>query len=411
MQRTMIAPGKDSKEVVRKDYKYEYLCALCQAIEDYTNSQEAQNANAYIYRRANLKYAIQRELFFSFLNNVALYDFYKKWKQNNLPARVEFKNELELSMAMLLCDNSLPKGSFAVKKDWARDLAGDLFSILRFLRNYPRGLFWNFKRIFKERENARVVIYAVDEKFVRFLKPMTDALSVPFAYLLLKNARLKKGLFEKKVPYIDYGGMYVHSIPQARSRELNDFVRLVEYFDHVYECLKASKPGCVVVIEGNAPANELINQAGKMLSIPVVCIQQGWATFIHTGFRNMSYTKFLIWGAGFAKLLEPLNPDQKFVPVGNYIIEQEFSQDLSIRLNGKKGVTFFLQAPGSVTTKESWDLFLALIQWTAGSFSQWPVLLREHPSYALPSDERDLLLKYSNVYLVPSQEFSLSAVL
>ena len=394
------------------DFSYEYLCAVSQAIEAYTLGKEANNAQAYAYRGVNLKRAIERGLFFTIINNIRLFNFYHQWKQNRLPAQVELNDASELSFALLLCGNALPKERFVVKTRMAQRLKHMLMPLCSLTKNNYRALCWQFIRLFDKGYNRpQVLIHCVHEKFIRFLRPVTSSLKVSFAYLIVKNTHVRNGLIEYQMPFIDFSNKHIEGTLGQMSDELRELGGFVYHFDHIYESLKAIKPGCVIITEGNAPENEMINQASKLLSIPVVCIQQGWAPVVHIGFRYMTYAKFLAWGDGFVKLLQPYNPDQKFISVGSYVVEQKPGCELSARLNGKKGVCFFLQLPSTIIIKEGWDIFLKLIQWTAQSYPQLPVMVREHPNHSMTKEEREALIRFDNVSMVPGKEFPLSTVL
>ena len=56
--------------------------------------------------------------------------------------------------------------------------------------------------------------------------------------------------------------------------------------------------------------------------ISCLCIQQGWSPIVHNGFRNMSFSAMLTWGEGFAELLRPHNPAQRFVVTGSPVFDR-----------------------------------------------------------------------------------------
>src|SRR5207245_2731811 len=80
---------------------------------------------------------------------------------------------------------------------------------------------------------------------------------------------------------------------------LANFGDVIESYDRFHDAVFHLRPACLVVVEGNAPQDETINQACAQLGIPTVCVQQGWSPVLHNGFRNMSYTRMTVWGQGF----------------------------------------------------------------------------------------------------------------
>jgi hypothetical protein len=146
------------------------------------------------------------------------------------------------------------------------------------------------------------------------------------------------------------------------------------------------------------------------LSIPVICIQQGWSPIIHNGFRNMSYTKMLVWGEGFKELLQPYNPHQKFVVTGSHIIDSLAPITRGSQYS-RKAVCFFLQGSSRLISNEHFDEFLQLVRWVANEFTELPILVREHPSCPLPIEEQAELVRFPNIRLMPPYDYSVADVL
>ena len=66
----------------------------------YTQSKEAEDPFAYLYRGVSLKYAAERDLYFRFVNDARLFDFYRQWKQKDIPGSIGFFSNLEIDMAL-----------------------------------------------------------------------------------------------------------------------------------------------------------------------------------------------------------------------------------------------------------------------------------------------------------------------
>lgn len=396
------------------DLRFEYIQGLCQAIEAFTRNTEANDPAAFEYRGANLKYAVERDLYFSFVNNIQLYTFFTQWMQNELPEVTELTTELERDLALYLSGGSIAPGRVRVRPLYRSHPRALLLRLLSWTWNWVLPLSLRFRPTpLPKGKETTVLIYVIHEKFVRYLRPVTDRLPVSFAYLLTANQNLKPFLVKQELPFIDSTGLFQPSIGRQFMGvlALADFRHLAIRYDQLYASLRYRKPECVVLAEGNAPQDEIVNQVCRQLSIPVVCLQQGWSPIVHNGFQNMSYTKMLVWGDGFAELLQPYNPNQKFVVVGNHITDSEAVTSRLSHTVGRKAICFFMQSPSAMITKESWNEFLKLVKWVASEFTETPIIVREHPSYPLVSHERAELVKFTNVRLTPPGDYSLAEVL
>ena len=392
------------------DLNFDYIQQLCQGIEDYTASKEAVHPQAFMYRGANLKYAVERALYFFAVDHKRLRFFFRQWTQQQIPKVVKFNTVVERDLAFFIANKEIELNRLKPK-----------YKTLYYLMNWQKDLI--FQRLFNNHRSLKsvqeeIVLFAVDhKKFVKFLEPIAKNLSVRYAYLLhprtgiksfSSSDNLQRYLIKNQLPFINCANNNIERQPK------NFFVYLplvANLYNYYYASLKEIQPKCIVVTEGNHIQDEIISQIGKQLSIPVICIQQGWSPIIHNGFRHMSYTKMLIWGQGFADLLQPFNPDQKFVVTGNHIVKFSQSVHSINQATTRKGISFFLQSPKKIGTPKTWNQFLELIKWTAKEFVEVPVLVREHPQFLLSSKERNRLQEYSNVKLVSPSSYSLAAVL
>ena len=386
---------------------FEYRCALCQAIESWTDNAEVNNPAAFKYRGANLKYAVERSLYFSFSKSEFLYSFFTQWMHEKLPETIAFSTKLERDLALYLYKKKLPPSRLRVHslaslhhlRSWTEHWARYL---LRQLHPSPE----------LDTKESKILIHVIHEKFVRYLQPITDCLPVPFNYLVYPSRKsLKPFLSQQGIPFIDSNGLGEFSTIYNPGKVLANFLPIIRYYDRLYASLSQLQPKCMLLVEGNSPPDEIINQVCLQLSIPVVCLQQGWSPIIHNGFRNMSYTKMLVWGEGFAELLQTYNPKQKFIVTGSHVISSELQVRQLSQAVDRKAISFFLQSPNDrLVTKNGWGKLIELIEWSASEFKEIPILVREHPIYPLPRKECMEILKFSNVRLVPPSDYSLVEV-
>ncbi len=398
---------------MKAELGFEYTEALCQAIEAYTRHMEGSNPGGFVYRGANLKYAVQRDLYFSFINNQQLYTLFTQCILGKPLNINEVPNELARNLAFyLLCGICLPPSCSQKRPPYQIQPVDLVRRLHRWIREWVHTLLSQSSAMpMPSEQEATILIHVIHEKFVRYLRPIMDCLPVPFAYLLALDLNLKPYLTQQGLPFIDCSGLPKLSARQQLRGVLTHFRHLTAYYDQFYASLTHLKPQCVILAEGNAPQDEIINQACQQLSIPVICFQQGWSPIVHNGFRNMSYTKMLVWGEGFSELLQPYNPDQKFAVVGSHVLEPRTIATRLSHVDGRKAVCCFLQAPTRLISQECWDEFLKLVKWVASEFAEIPILVREHPSYSLSSKECTELGKFPNIHLTPPGDYSLAEIL
>jgi len=242
-----------------------------------------------------------------------------------------------------------------------------------------------------------VLFHVVHPKFAEYLKPVTDKFPGQYAYLVTIDKGLA-GMFEQMgLPHVD---------PQCGSSSVTAafvkgpllyFVNLIDAVDTMYSAISSMKPKCVVVVEGNASLDVVTSEVCKLFSIPVLCIQQGWSPYVHSGFRNMSFANMFVWGRGFVKLLAGYNPQQHFTVVGNHAIYRSVIQTVQGPHSGR-AISFFLQAPCALLSKAGYEQFVDLIASCAASHPNVRMLVREHPSYPLPVGLRARLSVHVNVH-------------
>jgi len=400
------------------DLGFEYTQAVCRAVELYTHAMEAKNPAAFEYRGANLKYAVERLLYFAFVNNEPQYAMFSACRQGGLSENVEVPTELERDMALHLCGPDLPSGRVRVKpperareEGLLRRIGGKIGRSLGAILDKGDASTVRLSGA----AGPAVLIYVIQEKFARYLLPVTDRFTVPFAYLLNVNlATLNRDL---EPFFLKQGLRYIKSLdsgPPATARHvreaLSNFYHLTEWYDQVYSDLARIGPECLLLVEGNAPQDAVIHQACVQLSIPVVCVQQGWSPIVHNGFRNMSYTKMLVWGDGFMDILRPFNPEQNFVVTGSHVVD--FEEPVGrVSQSNRRAICFFMQGVSRLISKEHRNEFLRLVKLVAAEFSDTPVLVREHPSYSLGIEEQADLARFPNIHLTPPKEYPMSEVL
>ncbi len=162
------------------------------------------------------------------------------------------------------------------------------------------------------------------------------------------------------------------------------------------------QPSGILVVEGNHHQFESLAIIGKNKSVPVICIQQGWPSILHTRFKNMQYSHFLSWGKQFSSMYKNENPKPQFISTG-YPFEVK-------NCKNRNAISFFLQAPVLISTSKNYNELLELAFFCASQFPKMEILIREHPEYALPKYFAKQISLHTNIILVSPKNHSLSEI-
>jgi hypothetical protein len=376
---------------------------VCQAIEDFTAASISWDRSSFRLRGADLRYVVERHLFFAVVADASLYRHFVTAERDG---RIGDSGSLS-AMAGLVAPFVVAGTPMISAR---RKTIGQRF--LRFL--YRRHGQASSRSELPRGGNPKVLFLAIHPKFVRYLRPIADALPTATAFLTIDDPYTFGWLRSEGLPRvrIDLTAESVEltksPVPVGRyTYEADPFDYFAIRFNAIRRAVKKLGPECIVLPEGNAPVGELVNQVAKTLSIPTVCVQQGWAPVVHPGFRNMSFTCMCVWGEGFKEILARYNPDQHFAVTGNHMVTRIQQTDA---LN-RRAVSFFLQKGHHLMTPVAWREMLRLISWTASTFPESEVLVREHPSAPLTESEVAEIARSPNVQMVPAEHMTLDAVL
>jgi hypothetical protein len=257
-------------------------------------------------------------------------------------------------------------------------------------------------------ERCEVLFYGRSTRFVRYLAPLAPAFAGRHAFVVPAGAHdVQAALDAEGKPFLSAPAAHAGLRPPGAL-----IGRYASYLGFLADGMEAAllrlRPRVVVLAEGNSPDDEVINQVGRKLGIPVVCIQQGWSPIFHPGFCNLSYDSMLVWGQGFADLLKPTNPHQKFIPTGNFALTSGFRPPLTKPL----GVLFFHQdldrGLGGVIGSQ---MNIALAERIARARPDVPVYFRPHPLVPLDSASKRQLTRWPNVIIQKAADVSLDQAL
>ena len=377
-----------------------YTLQLCEAIERFTAAAAAQDPAGWHYDGADLRYAVERQLYFELINDPLLYECFARGASAGSDGRA---GRLSRS-ARLLAPYLLGRRSAAARPPVLSRVRSAIASAMQRSRSAAAPVM----RSEGIAAGARPVLFLVIQpKFVEFLSPVAAAAGLPYAFLAVHDARLPGYLAERSLPRIA-----AEVPPKARARAnlasaMADFPELALTYDAMLAAIERFQPRLIVLPEGNAPIYEVANRAGRARGVPVLCIQQGWSPIVHSGFRNMTYTRMCVWGEGFAELLRSYNPGQHFAVTGNHLVRLRPPADALKR----QGIGFFLQKGSRLISDEGWRACLELIRWSARQFPESEMRVREHPSTPLSAEERRSIAGFPNVTIMAPATHKLDDVL
>lgn len=358
----------------------EYMTDVCSAVEKYTKFQIERDRKAFIYRGMNLRYAIERALYIHCINSRTLYQHYINNKHKIIKSSTPKLNKRDLEIWRIIENKSKTHTQYIDNaKQLVESSARRLIELSRI----------NVKKAdqFHKCESKDILFQINNIKFARYLKPITDKLTVDsFAYLTLLNKKLERQLNQEGYQVINYSLVPNISERIFCSGSLSLFMPLLREVDILLQAINKIRPKCVVVVEGNSSMDAITSEVCRVFGIPCLCIQQGWSPFIHNGFRNMRYTEMFVWGKRFAELLKPYNPEQKFTITGSHAVSRRAVEELEIERK-RKVISFFLQAPGPLISKSNFADFLNLIVDVSTEQLDTTFIVRPHPNYPLPDQE------------------------
>ena len=383
------------------DVGYAFSVALSTAIEQATTAFAREDPTAFRYRGTDLRHAVERALFIGLVNNGSLCDAYA---EQRVPEAVEgLGSLLERAVARVLLSPERGAGSerprsrrLATRALWHARARSETNPAQAFATSGP-------------------VAFVLDHaKFLPFVEPVRRRLGPRHDVIVSLVPELTRAATQADVDHVSLDGVAGRP-PAARAVGIGllGAVSLLGLFDALLDVLVARRPRCVIMVEGMSPGDEVANRAAHALGIPTLCLQQGWAPDVHVGFRNMSYDAMSVWGQGFADLLAPSNPAQRFVPIGNFSLTAEPGTDraeLAGKLDGRPAVAFFLQTRTTIMRREHEEALLALIERVTQRLPRAAILVREHPAWPVDGDARSAF-EDSGIILVDPGRFSLLAVL
>lgn len=148
----------------------------------------------------------------------------------------------------------------------------------------------------------------------------------------------------------------------------------------IFTTLNLLKPSKLICNDGCQTQYMIAAEYCRDANIPSICIQQGWPSFLHQGFRNWPYSDFISWGSGFSSLLKMKNRKTNFI-AGGYPYEIN-SMPLDLRF----GIGFFLQDKILLASERTIEIMSQAIHLSAMMYPDAIIYVRRHPLCRMNDD-------------------------
>jgi hypothetical protein len=374
---------------------YKYWIDLVDSIEKYTTNKVNKNKNHFYYDGLDFTAAFERSLYFEIFGNTRIY--------NNCIIAIKSTDNI------MYVDSLLQKEIFLVMlKNYKVKLEVRLsnknrLKIFIYRNKYFINAFLKLrnKDFIGDNTLASSAFVIIHHKFIRYLTPIFNELKNS-VFIICDDFLNSIELCKKN----NYHYIVLNQNAQLARKAHNDIVGLTIQYETIKSAISKIKPKNIIIPEGNSPLNELFNLVTKKeKKIKTICIQQGWSPVVHNGFRKMNYDLFLTWGGEFSNILSRYNKEQKFLVVGNHILDLQKNEVV------KNYISFFPQGVDSVITQKDSDDFFELAIYIANKYNNLQVIIREHPSTPIDTNMKSKLINIKNIKFMNSDKYALSAVL
>jgi hypothetical protein len=370
-------------DTANQNTRSNYLELLTAAIESFTNGLIKETPRAFYLSNCNLQAAAERDFFFKEIGNECLWEALEE-------KRKSVGGDLPQCLLAAYKRVGMRDGLLSSMRQFS-------FSILRVLKITVENLNSPWKRSYTPK-TGMIAVFVNHAKFLTLAELVFSDSEVEIVYV---GPFPRPNDFVSRFEFVNLNN-YART-PRFLCRPLSLCPSVVNFFDRSTQFFKEFEPRAAVAFEGNSPNDSIVSQIAKQAGIPSVCIQQGWSPTVHSGFRNLSFDKMLIWGSGFEEILKPFNPGQKFEVTGSPFVETCAPR----RLDSIRAIGFFLQSESPLISKVAREDFWSLLMMSAREFPAITHYVRPHPGAPLSEKETALLKDLQNVKVTQPARISL----
>src|SRR3989304_1263547 len=110
---------------------YEYIVSLCKAIGKFTEQEESRNPSIFVYKRSNLRFALERALYFNYANSNYFFDTFTERRVGDRSKKIVVGDETEQKLISLLC--AINEADISIREiNWIKRLQNMIRYIVRY---------------------------------------------------------------------------------------------------------------------------------------------------------------------------------------------------------------------------------------------------------------------------------------
>ena len=264
------------------------------------------------------------------------------------------------------------------------------------LRYFYHRLFYK-----SQKSKADYFVFITNKKFFSFIKPIQEALEQngkKVEFLLWdKNDSGQNNTKKKHLPKTDFPAFWKKGYFQ-----FHEFTSLIDRANGFLSLLKNKK---LILIEGDLESHHILGLLGKKNQFGTYCLQWGFfgKTATKTGWKNMPFDKFLVWGDFFAENFKVYNPKLNIVSCGHPSLK-----DFEITKKGKV-ILFAVQKQFGehITTQDVLD-FIHFATKTASQMPDYKIIVRSHPDFEILETIKQEYHSIANIVWHDYKNFSLN---
>ena len=227
-------------------------------------------------------------------------------------------------------------------------------------------------------ESAQLIISVENNKYIKYTTELVAALRA-------------KGVDVKYYIWDDAGASSnpVGRLPEVRSQPLWwtkvywKAALACWFIDAARGAIKHYRPKKILVIEGDSYQHHIFGHYGMQGELQCYCLQWGYVgtSVPKIGWRNMPYTKFLVWGSFFRDRFEVHNKETDIIEVGHPTLTNTEEPT-------SKVILFAVQSEMlPFITNDHISKFVHLAIKTASEIPNITVRIRTHPNHPIEDKE------------------------
>ena len=199
------------------------------------------------------------------------------------------------------------------------------------------------------------------------------------------------------LPIVDFPSFWKKGYSQY-----HEFVTLIDRANGFLPLLENKK---VILIEGDLESQHVLGLLAKENQFETYCLQWGFfgKTAIKSGWREMPFDKFLVWGDFFADCFKKYNPKLTIVSCGHPTLKE------NAITTKEKVILFAVQKQfGQHITTDDVIHFIHFAAKIASQMTDYKIIIRSHPDFEIPESIKTEYNSNENIIWHDYKNFSLN---